>query len=209
MTDLRAVIFDLGRVLVDIDFDSGLYRQMADQFDMTPEAMFAQFCKDELFQNYCRGELSPSEFHQRFTEWNGLAISFDEFALAWCDIFLPMPGMLELMTELQQRRTVSILSDTDPLHWNYITSRWPVLTTVEYPTLSFEVGFTKPAPQIFLAAASRIGMKPEECFFTDDLTRNVQGAQAAGMTAVQFTGEADLRQALALHGLLPEAAIEQ
>jgi len=182
---------------------------MADRFGITPEAMFARFCRNDLFQNYCRGALTPHDFHQQLTEWSGLDFNYDDFALAWCDIFKPMPGMVKLLSQLKQTITVSILSDTDPLHWHYITGRWPELKAVENPTLSFEVGLTKPDREIFITAAEKIGVEPEECFFTDDLERNIAGARAVGMTAVQFTGEADLRQTLASHGLLPETAIEQ
>jgi putative hydrolase of the HAD superfamily len=62
--------------------------------------------------------------------------------------------------------------------------------------ISGEVGMRKPEPEIFLLAARRLELKPEECVFVDDLELNVDGARAVGMTAILHTEYDETRQAL-------------
>jgi putative hydrolase of the HAD superfamily len=54
--------------------------------------------------------------------------------------------------------------------------------------ISGEVELHKPQPEIFLLAAERVGLEPDECVFVDDLRENCAGAEAVGMTAVLHRG---------------------
>jgi epoxide hydrolase-like predicted phosphatase len=62
--------------------------------------------------------------------------------------------------------------------------------------ISGEVGLRKPEPEIFHLAADRIGLRPEECVFIDDLELNVDGARAVGMTAIHHTSYDGTRREL-------------
>lgn len=63
--------------------------------------------------------------------------------------------------------------------------------------LSGEEGVTKPDAQIYEIAAQRLGVRPEDCLFFDDIQRNVDGATAVGMQAVLYEGIASCKHALA------------
>jgi putative hydrolase of the HAD superfamily len=54
--------------------------------------------------------------------------------------------------------------------------------------ISGEVGLYKPQPEIFRLGAERVGLRPAECVFVDDLRENCEGAEAVGMTAVLHRG---------------------
>ena len=107
-----------------------------------------------------------------------------------------MPGMEELFREVAGRYRVGILSDTDPLHWHAIRTMMPWLEAVERPTLSYEVGYLKPHPEMFTAAARNCGSAKEQCLFIDDLAGNVDGARYFGMQALIFNGQEKLRRDL-------------
>jgi len=132
----------------------------------------------------------------------GLNLEFDEFARLWCDIFYPQPGMAELLTEVAAVRPVGLLSDTDPLHWEYLRREYAWLALIPRPTLSYEIRAVKPAAETYLAAAANVGVEPESCFFVDDLPQNVAGAEAAGLTAWRFTDAVALREQLVNRELL-------
>jgi epoxide hydrolase-like predicted phosphatase len=51
--------------------------------------------------------------------------------------------------------------------------------------ISAEVHVHKPQPEIYLLATERLGVKPAQCIFVDDLRENCEGAEAVGMTAVR------------------------
>lgn len=63
--------------------------------------------------------------------------------------------------------------------------------------VSGDVGVTKPSQEIFELMAMRLGLRPEECLMIDDLLKNVEGAQSAGMRAVLFTSRRQLAHDLA------------
>ena len=66
-----------------------------------------------------------------------------------------------------------------------------------------QVANGKPAPDIFLLAASRMGVEPHHCAVIEDSPAGVQGAVAAGMTAIGFLGGAHIRDG---HSAILEAA---
>jgi putative hydrolase of the HAD superfamily len=69
---------------------------------------------------------------------------------------------------------------------------------------SYELGFAKPDPAFFIEAARRIGADPGAVLFVDDSAKNVEGARAAGLAAVQWDvdqGHEALTDALARHGV--------
>lgn len=200
---ITTIIFDLGRVLVEIDTTRGLFRQLTNSTDQAhADTVIADLMQDDLFRRYNRGEISPPEFHTAVCERLDWSLSRAEFQKLWCDIFNPLDGMEELLSILQERYKIGLLSDCDPVHWRYLRERFPFLKKIAHPTLSFEIGSMKPSPQNYLTAAKQADSAPAACFFTDDLAANVSGAIETGMTAVQFTGVANLRRELRERGLL-------
>ncbi|HMH70458.1 MAG TPA: HAD-IA family hydrolase [Candidatus Saccharimonadales bacterium] len=66
----------------------------------------------------------------------------------------------------------------------------------EVVVMSSEEGITKPNPLIFERAADRMSVSPDECLFIDDIQANCDGAKQAGMQALLFTTNDQLREAL-------------
>lgn len=54
----------------------------------------------------------------------------------------------------------------------------------------------KPAPDIFLCAAEKLGVSPHECLVVEDGVHGIHAAQAAGMQVVAFTGACHMTAAL-------------
>lgn len=201
MAAIEAVIFDLGRVLVGIDLERGLLGRFAAAGGGI-EALVARLHDEPALARNMRGEIDARAFHAAVAERLGPGLGFESFAAAWCDIFFRKPEMERLFSEVRARTRVGLCSDTDALHWAHLRGMLPFLGEIEKPTLSFEVGITKPAAAIFRQAAANVGAPPEKCFFTDDLPANVAGARAAGLDAELFTGADDLRLRLAERGVL-------
>ena len=200
MAGVRAVIFDLGRVLVDLDVQGGLWAEVA---GVCSHRVAGRELLEDLQWRWCTGRLTPEAFHAEVCALHDLRIDRDEFFRRWCEGFSPMPAMEPLLREVAARVPVGLLSDTDCVHWPYLRGRFPFLSLFARPTLSFEVGHMKPAPEIYRAAAANVGVEPAGCFFVDDLPRNVAGARAAGMDAAQFRGPDALREDLRSRAILP------
>lgn len=67
--------------------------------------------------------------------------------------------------------------------------------------VSYEIGVLKPAPEIYMVAAAKLGMPPEACIMIDDIPRNVEGAEAAGMKGIVYGSNDQLAAELARHGV--------
>lgn len=194
---IRAMIFDLGRVLVDIDTSRGLYRYLSPTIQGLVD--------DETYVDYCRGNVSIDRFYRYVMTKIDQPLSRPDFEKAWCQAFVTMPGMQPLFEALCDRYRVGLLSDTDPLHWRFLVQAFPFLQKIQKPTLSFELGRLKPHPECYLQAAKDVACNPPECLFIDDLERNVTGAKQVGMRAIQFKGVENLRVQLLSLGLLEQA----
>jgi putative hydrolase of the HAD superfamily len=199
MRPVQAVIFDLGGVLVTVDFDQ-LWSHITGctGHAIPPERLVA----DDLVRRYCTGRLTPRELHREIGARTGWSPPWDEFVTRWCGIFGVMPGMPELLAEVAARVPVGLLSDTDPLHWAHQIRHYPHVAAIPNPTLSFRIGVMKPDPEAFRLAAANVGRPMDACLFVDDLQRNVDGARQVGMTAVRFRGAEALRDELARLGVL-------
>lgn len=195
---IKALIFDMGRVLVDLDFSAAMTRFPQTQLDIGRIIRFSA-ADDPTFIAFERGEISPEDFHRYVCGLCGITVDFEVFRQMWTSIFREMPGMEELAGELRSagRWRLGLLSDTDPLHWAQISQQFPWIPEIfTTPTLSFREKICKPAAEIFRRAAAHAGFAPEECLFIDDRADNVAGAQAVGMRGYRFTGTTALRETL-------------
>lgn len=200
--DIKAVIFDLGRVLVNLDLNPWKKHIFSNIAVENTESWFTQVLDDGWVVKLNTGQINGPQFHEALVQHYGLKLDFQTFKSAWCGIFSPMPGMLELATELKAKMPVGLLSDTDWMHWRYIQENFPVVHLFDKPTLSCGIGTIKPDPKNYLAAANNVCTPIENCFFTDDLAKNVFSARQAGMTAVPFENAEKLREELKKHGIL-------
>lgn len=194
----RALIFDMGRVLIGIDF-SQLARRFPDVFFDVGEIIRFSAADDPAFTAFNRGEIAPEDFHRHVCRRFGREIGFADFRKIWTGIFVPLAGMQELVEELRRdgRWRLGLLSDTDPLHWEYLSTTFPwIPTSFPRPTLSFREHLCKPEAEIFRRAAAAVECAPGECLFIDDREDNVAGARAVGMAATRFVGVAELRRFL-------------
>lgn len=184
--EIKAIIFDLGKVLVDVNFNKGIFGLFTNHASNTPQAIH-QLYQQALFRDYNCGRISGAEFYEAVNKKFKLGLKYPEFVDKWCAVFEPMPGMEELVKQVARNYKVGLLSDTDPLHWHYCLDNFPVLKIFSKPALSYEIGQLKPAAKCYLSAVRNIGLEPAQCLFIDDRQQNVLGAQKNGMKALLFT----------------------
>jgi len=198
---IKALIFDLGKVLVDVDFNDGLLALFTQNKTASAEAINRLY-KEALFRDFNSGRLTPQNFYEALCKRFTLHLSYPEFVGKWCSVFKPLPGMAGLVKRLAENFDIGLLSDTDPLHWNYCLRHFPFLQIFKHPVLSFEVGHMKPSKLSFRTAAASVGHVLQECLFIDDRLENINGAIRAGMPALLFTSPYALKKNLQALNLL-------
>lgn len=198
---IQAVIFDMGRVLINID-NKMLVEKLFKGLDSDNlQELGRRTMGDPAMVEFNSGRIAAHEFHRRMCQTYQLDLSFEAFKSLWCETLYRMDGMEDLVASLSQKMTVGLLSDTDPIHWCSICSRWPWIAAIKNPTLSYEVGVMKPNAAAYLAAAENVKTPPPQCLFIDDLESNVEGARAIGMHAIRFEGKDSLIRQLSTSGI--------
>ena len=187
------VVFDVGRVLIDFNYE---------QFAATLRRHGAVCAGQEDFiaqvnlSGYEHGEISSAEF---LSQLNGLLkepLPSAELTAAWNDLFSPIHEMLAVAGALKPHCGVYLLSNTSELHWQYLQERFGLDKICHDLLASYEVGAMKPTPEIFSAACSRFDLQPETTVFVDDLEENVKGAIACGWQGIWHRSTTSTKTAL-------------
>jgi HAD superfamily hydrolase (TIGR01509 family) len=185
MEKISTVIFDLGRVLVAIDFEAfpnalGL-RTAESRAPFVPELAVAS----RLLET---GKITTEEFldrlfflfDKRFTR--GLLLS------AWNEIIREdVPGIAALVARIQQQHHTAILSNTSPSHFEKAEREGEAVRLIPRRFLSYQVGAAKPDALIYRHVVEALGVPAAEVLFIDDLEENIIGAHHAGMNGIIFT----------------------
>lgn len=205
MTPIRAIIFDLGNVL--LPFDHGrMVSQLAALVGADPKAVHDDWFGDATrFAEYENGAFDGPALHRMFAERYGEA-PFEAFAAAASDIFTPDDAMERLVRDLKAAGyRLVLLSNTSDLHIDFIRSRYAILEPFDELVLSYEQKLSKPDAAIYRVAVERAGCEASECVFVDDRPENVAGAEAAGIVSHRFTNRETLLRWFAERGVADES----
>lgn len=192
--DVDFVIFDLGNVLIDIDYHKSMDLIKA----ALPTSMHAKVdtCyAAEFHKAYEKGKLSSAEFRQEFRHYFQTNWSDAEVDYYWNSLLGSIPAhRLDLVRQLKDQYQVGILSNTNEIHIEAVyaqlqaehnlTNFDPLFDWVFY---SHEMGLAKPNQDIYQQLLLELGTTANRVLFFDDLKANVDGAASIGIQAVQVT----------------------
>ena len=185
---MRALIFDLGNVLVRMDGVrlraniAALTNGRASAEDVT------RFILERgVNQVVDTGTLDGPGLHAEYVRGVGVADDYPTFVAAWNDVFSPMPGIEALLDRLHGQLPLVVLSNTNPIHAPYLRETLPLLARFDALVFSCEIGAAKPEPAAFAAAVAATGVPAKNCLFLDDIAVNVEGARTCGLQALLFT----------------------
>ncbi len=196
---IRAVIFDLGNVLVFHD-NALLFRAMAAMSDANADALARSF-DGALWEGINRGELQGDAIRDAVCARLGRPLSSEEFFSLWNCHFRLNNEVFPHVESLVGRVKLLLLSNTNDLHARYLLPRLPLLRKFDHVLLSHELGLIKPQPQFFHEALRRAQTLPQETAFFDDLPEFVEAARALGIRAQRFDRTEDFPEQLRSLGL--------
>jgi glucose-1-phosphatase len=193
---IDALLFDLGKVLIDFDFETGVQALHA-ACAISREQLEDVLWDENWIRRYERGEISTTEFHNYLCETADLKMAMPEFCRTWSSVFAPKPIISdELLRALKTKYPLILISNTNEAHIEFIRSAYGVLDYFDHHIFSYQVGSLKPDRKIFERAIAASGCAAESLFFTDDRAENIVAARDLGMHAHQFKSEARLVEAL-------------
>jgi FMN phosphatase YigB (HAD superfamily) len=199
---IRAIVFDIGKVIVH--FDVGRAAEVLGRpAGLSTQQVFERVQSDPKLRDFQEGRLSPQDWHAYLAAQLHFSFSFEEFRTIWCSALDPTPILEEeLFRELSARFRLALLSNTDPLHVAHLESRYAFLWHFPARIYSCGVGMSKPRPEIYAHAAQQAGAAPRETLYVDDIPEYVEAGRRAGLEALHFTGRGPLLDELRHRGLL-------
>jgi HAD superfamily hydrolase (TIGR01509 family) len=199
------VLFDVGNVLVHIE-PSAFLRSLS--IDTSENREYYQSNIIDIAKRYERGDNSTEEFFANLDLlFNGRDrkrqrnhgerdhYSPDEFRNAMLSIVgAPVEGMEEIVRRVSTSVPLGLLSNTNPVHFDYCLQTFCVLQIIPTHFLSYQLKALKPEPEIFARVTKQIPFPASEVLYIDDLAENVVAARAAGLMTHQFIGVKDIEQ---------------
>jgi putative hydrolase of the HAD superfamily len=195
--DADALLFDLGRVVIDIDFNRTLGR-WARYARCEPEQLMRKFSRDELYRRHEKGEISDAAFFAGLRSSLGVDLSDAEFLEGWNAIFVgEIPGIKPLLARAAKRLPLYAFSNTNVPHVACFSDRYAdVLGHFRQIFLSSSIGLRKPDAEAYDHVVQAIGVPAERIVFFDDLAENIEGAKARGLKVVRVASADDVADAL-------------
>jgi glucose-1-phosphatase len=197
-----ALLFDLGRVVLDLDFNRTLHL-WAGHARCEPAELARRFLRDELYHQHEKGQISDEAFFAGLRSSLGVELSDQQFIDGWNAIFVgEMPGINRLLARAAERLPLYAFSNTNAAHIAYFSSQFAeVLKPFREIFLSSAIGLRKPDAGAYDHVVQAIGVPADRIVFFDDLPENIEGALERGLKAVLVTSPEDVAKALDALGI--------
>jgi glucose-1-phosphatase len=197
-----ALLFDLGRVVLDIDFNQTL-TCWAGHAGCEPSDIVERFVRDEAYRHHEIGKISDEAYFDSLRASLGIGISDAQFLEGWNAIFAgEIPGIAPLLARAAGRLPLYAFSNTNAPHVEHFSKAYAdLLGYFREVYLSSAIGLRKPDAAAYDHVVNAIGVPASRIVFFDDLAENVEGARARGLLAVHVRSSADVAAALNALGI--------
>lgn len=204
---MKAIIFDLGGVLIDLDMHQCFenIRALGVDLDAISKAtdnseQGATICEgitaSGMMHLYQVGKVSTDDFIGLMARLSADGTTRQQLLDAWNSCLLTIPSYkLDFIKELRQQGYATyLLSNTNDAHWKYIEENSfpePVSCYFDHCFLSQEMGMAKPNADIYESVLQQIGIPAEECLFLDDSKVNCDAAEKLGINCINVPVRTD------------------
>jgi FMN phosphatase YigB (HAD superfamily) len=181
---VKAVVFDLGKVLVDFDYTIAALN-VAKRCRITAIELGLFIMRSPLLVHYETGLLTSEQFFQEICANTGYAGDIEEFALSFGDIFTPIEPMIRLHTALRQQGFPTyIFSNTNDFAVRHIRKSFPFFSNFDDYILSYEHQSMKPDAKLYEIVEAKSGRRGADILYLDDRPENIAAGAARGWQVV-------------------------
>jgi 2-haloacid dehalogenase len=196
MSDQKAVVFDIGNVLLEWDPDKLFKRLVPDE--AAREAFYANADMEAMNEAIDLG----APFRKTIYAHAQAHPKYSDLIRAWHDNWLDMAtplidGSWEVLRQLRSEGVpVLALSNFGTDSFALAEKTYPALKEFDQRFISGHLGVIKPDPAIYEIVESQSGFTPENLFFIDDRKNNIDAAQKRGWQTHLFASPENLRESL-------------
>jgi putative hydrolase of the HAD superfamily len=198
----KALLFDLGGVLVNVDFSRSL-RVWARYSSLSMDALTEAFRFDAHYERHERGEITAGEYFEHLASTLKLAATHEQIAEGWNSIFHgEITDSLALVEKARRLQPCYVLTNTNATHMACWTRLYPALVAMfDEVFASFQIGRRKPEREAFDHVCRATGLSPQSILFFDDSPINVGAASMAGLQGVLVRSPEDVARSLQAIGV--------
>jgi len=195
---LRAIIFDIGRVLIRIDVQRAM-TGLAAGLSLSPEETWSAIENDPRWPDWQEGRMTPRDWHLHLSRRLGTTLSFEQFTQVWNQVLDPRPlqevSLFEKLTKAKAYR-LALLSNTDPIHVAHMEANYDFFRFFPKRVYSCAVGASKPSPIVYLEALRGCKVQSIEAVYIDDISAYVEAARSLGMAGIHYQSPEGLKEGL-------------
>ena len=195
LNSVKALIFDLGGVVIDIDF-SNVFMRWADDSNRSIEEIQSKFSYDHVYEAHERGEIDSQEYFNSLRETLGIDISDQQFEDGWNSIFKgEVPGISEFLQRAKEKVPIYAFTNSNRAHQKVWSQKFSETLSHFHDVFnSSDIGKRKPEPEAFQIVADSIGLEFHQMIFYDDSIDNIIGARKVGLNAVHVKSVLDIEE---------------
>jgi HAD superfamily hydrolase (TIGR01509 family) len=201
-TKFRAIIFDIGRVLVRIDVGRAM-AGLAESVALSPEEIWSALEKHPSWLDWQEGRLTPRDFYLSVVKRFGATLTFEQFTEVWNRVLDPKPILDNaFLAALSKKHRLCLLSNTDPIHVAYLEATYDFFRFFPNRVYSCTVGASKPSPLIYRAALEKCKVAAKDALYIDDISAYAEAARRLGLTGIVFQSAEQLASELLAYGVI-------
>lgn len=188
LTDIKNIIFDLGGVILNLDFEATFiaFRKLGSQSDKSETK---ESYANPVFLALETGQISVEEFRNKFHDYlKNPAVSDEMIDDAWYAMIRDIPAnRVKALQNLSKKYNLYLFSNTNEIHISRLEKYFQKEYGFGFSSLFIQTFYShiiherKPDVSSFQKVISMAGIVPEETLFVDDLEKNLTGAQKAGL----------------------------
>ncbi len=191
----EAIIFDLGGVLINLD-----YHKTTAAFEALGvidfSELYSQAAQTDLFSDFETGKISAQRFINELLVYLPQGTSPNKVVEAWNQMILNVPTeRIRLLDRLKNDYPVFLLSNTNELHVPVVRREWSKVTDLPMEHyfnkiyFSHVMGMRKPHTETFHEICKREGLNPSSTLFIDDTQQHIEGAKAIGLQVLHLVDQ--------------------
>jgi epoxide hydrolase-like predicted phosphatase len=191
MQNIKAIIFDFGGVILDIDYNK-THKAFKDLGIKNFDEMYSQKNVNSLFHDLEEGKINEEEFYDGVRKSSHLGLTDQQIKTAWNAILLRYrEEALHTLKAIKQKYKLYLLSNTNIIHhteFNKIyrdqINNGSLNEYFDKAYYSHEIGYRKPGREAYEYVLKENNLSPSETLFIDDSIQNINAAKALGLQTI-------------------------
>jgi glucose-1-phosphatase len=193
--EIRAVLFDVGGVLVELSGLAILLSWLGHR--VTAEQVRTLWLNSATVRSFETGRIEATAFAEQMLKELNLPVSREEFLRElYTRDQRVLPGAVELVGRIPQNYICATLCNTNALQWPNLMKQADLIRAFDHHFASHLIGKIKPDEEAFQHVLAAIDCEGPETLFLDDNQLNVRAAKRVGIIAFHVHGPMEAEHAL-------------